>query len=63
IGSIYALNHDGNLENPQNIENAVTVCLDKTEGLMVFDIIQVIDRNLWGNIKAAIDRYEVKQNN
>lgn len=63
IGSIYAKNHDGNHENPQNIENAVTVCLDMTEGLMVFDIIQVIENDLWDNIKVAIDRYEAKQNN
>lgn len=61
IGSIYAVNHDSNLENPQNIENAVTICLEKTGGLMVFDILQVINMNLWDNIKNAIDRYE--QNN
>lgn len=62
IGSIYARNHDGDINNPQNIENAVTACLDGTEGLMVFDIIQVIENDTWDNIKAAIDRYEEKTN-
>lgn len=61
IGSIYAVNHNNDLSNPQNIENAVTACLDGSEGLMVFDIIQVDSMNLWDNIKAAIDRYEAKQ--
>lgn len=60
IGSIYAVNHDSNPANPQNIDNAVTVCLDKTKGLMVFDILQVIEMDLWDSIKTAIDRYESK---
>ncbi len=58
IGSIYALNHDANPDNPNNIDAAVTCCLENSEGVMVFDIIQVINMDLWDSIKGAFDRYE-----
>ncbi|MDR0823524.1 MAG: family 10 glycosylhydrolase [Prevotella sp.] len=51
-GTIYALNHE------KNIEDAVYVCLTQSEGLMVFDIVQVIGFNLWDDIKKGIDRAE-----
>lgn len=51
-GTIYALNHE------HNIEDAVYICLAQSEGLMVFDIIQVIEFDLWDDIRKGIDRAE-----
>lgn len=50
--SIYALNH------PDNIEDAAYVCLRDSEGLMVFDICQVIQFDLWDDIRRAVERAE-----
>ncbi|MVZ65324.1 family 10 glycosylhydrolase [Sphingobacterium sp. DK4209] len=47
-GSIYALNHK------DNIEQAIDLCLKESEGLMVFDIVQVIGFNQWDAIKRGI---------
>lgn len=51
-GSLYAQNHI------DEFSDAVYLCLDRTEGLMVFDLVQVIEHNLWGAIKEGIDRAE-----
>ncbi len=51
-GSLYALNtHD-------EFDDAVYLSLSRTEGLMVFDMVQVVEFNLWDKIKAGIDRAE-----
>lgn len=54
-GSLYALS------NKDTMEDAVYLTLQKSAGLMVFDIVQVIDFNLWGAIKKGIDRSEMDQ--
>lgn len=48
--SIYALNHK------ENIEDAVYVCLRDSDGLMVFDIVQVIAFDQWSAIKRGIEK-------
>lgn len=55
-GSLYAQNH------LDEFEDAVYLCLRDTEGLMVFDLVQVIRFNLWDKIKAGIDRAESEMN-
>lgn len=50
-GSLYA-------QNKENFEDAVYLCLRDTQGLMVFDIIQVIENNLWDEIASGIKRAE-----
>lgn len=55
-GSIYA-------QNRNQFDDAVYVCLRDTEGLMVFDIVQVIEYDLWDEIKSGIDRAEAEMNN
>src|SRR5690606_38952177 len=50
-GTTDALNHR------DNIEDAVYLCLRDSDGLMVFDIVQVIEFDLWGEIKKGINRY------
>ena len=40
------------------MEDAVYVCLTQSAGLMVFDIVQVINYNLWEDIRIGIDRAE-----
>ena len=49
-GSIYALNHK------DKIEDAVSLCLKDSEGLMVFDIVQVIGFNQWDAIERGIKK-------
>lgn len=51
-GSLYAQNHI------DEFEDAVYLCLTRTGGVMVFDIIQVIENNLWDDIRRGIDRAE-----
>lgn len=50
-GSIYA-------QNREQIGDAAYLCLKNSDGLMVFDIVQVIQYNLWDDLKKAIDKYE-----
>ena len=51
-GSIYAANQRTN----KDISDAVFICLTNTDGLSVFDIVQVIQYNLWDGIKDGIRR-------
>ncbi|GEM_PF-3634939 len=51
LGSIYALADD-------IIEEAVYESLIETEGLVVFDIKQVIEMDQWDRIKRGIERAE-----
>ncbi|MCD7978402.1 MAG: hypothetical protein LUG51_15130 [Tannerellaceae bacterium] len=53
VGSIYALNH-------QDFEEATYVALAHSEGLMVFDIVQVIQYDLWDEIRKGIQRAEAE---
>ncbi|MCS2437773.1 hypothetical protein NXY48_16995 [Bacteroides ovatus] len=55
FGTIYALNHK------TNIADAVSLCLEKSEGLMIFDIVQVIEMNLWDDIQKGIERAEAQR--
>lgn len=60
VGSIYAVNHSTDTDDPHNIYNAVTCCLDMTGSVMVFDIIQVIQYDQWDEIKRAFDDYDAR---
>ena len=51
-GSLYAKN------SVDKFDDAVYLSLSKAGGLMVFDMIQVVQNNLWDKIKAGIDRAE-----
>ena len=51
-GTLYGEN------NKNNMEDAVYACLTQSAGLMVFDIVQVINYNLWDDIKRGIDKAE-----
>lgn len=48
-GSIYA-------NNWPTVEDAAYICLKNSDGLMVFDIVQVIQYDLWDELKRAIDK-------
>ena len=50
-GSIYA-------QNWKDFEDAVYVSLSRTAGLVVFDIVQVIEFDLWDEIRRGIKRAE-----
>lgn len=51
-GSLYAKN------TVEDFDEAVYLSLSRTEGLMVFDMIQVVQNKLWNKIKAGIERAE-----
>ncbi len=53
-GSLYAQNY------LDQFDDAVYLCLKKTKGVMVFDIVQVIEHDLWDSIKRGIDRAEAE---
>lgn len=58
IGSICSCNHTTDTTATHNLDEAVTVCLDKTGGVMVFDLVHVVNHNQWDVIKNAFERYE-----
>lgn len=51
-GSLCAPNHK------DQFDDACYLCLRETGGLMVFDLVHIVNHNLWDKIKAGIDRYE-----
>jgi len=53
-GSVYAANQKTN----ETMSDAVFICLRDTDGLSVFDIVQVIHFDLWEGIKDGIRRAE-----
>ena len=44
IGGLYVEQYDG---HPEQFKRAMKMCLDKTNGLMVFDIVHIINRDWW----------------
>lgn len=63
IGSIQSINHSADVNDPHNLTNAVKCCLENSEGLMVFDVVHIINRNQWDEIKRGIDEYENRSAN
>ncbi|MCM1532681.1 MAG: family 10 glycosylhydrolase [Ruminococcus flavefaciens] len=57
VGSLYAINHDNNHDNPNNMYNAAMMSLEKTGNLRVFDISQIHKNDLWESIKRALVDY------
>lgn len=57
VGSLYAVNHDSDPDNPNNMYNAASMALEKTGNLRVFDVSQIHKMNLWPSIRRAIDDY------
>jgi len=51
-GSIYAANQ----KTAKDMSDAVFISLRDTDGLSIFDIVQVIQYNLWDGIKEGIER-------
>lgn len=63
IGSIQSINHSSDPSDPHNLVNAVKCCLEKSEGLMVFDVVHIINRDQWAQIKQGIDEYQSSETN
>ena len=40
--------------NPSKLSEAIATNLQKSDGLMVFDIVHIIDRNLWSQVEAGM---------
>ena len=43
-------------DNPQKLTDAIVTNMQKSDGLMVFDIVHVIDRDLWGYVEAGMKK-------
>lgn len=56
-GSLYAINHDNNPDNPDGMYQAALMSLRKTGNLRVFDISQIQKLGLWQSIRRALDDY------
>lgn len=63
VGSLYAINHDTNPDNPNNMYNAAMMSLQKTGNLRMLDISHLQKYNLWGSIRSAIDDYLAQRDN
>ncbi len=50
-GSLYAYLFRN---NPEKITEAIKVCLQNSDGIMIFDIVQVIEYNLWDEVGDGI---------
>ena len=61
IGSLYAVNHDNNPDNPNNMYNAALMALQKTGNLRMLDISHLEKYDLWSSIRSAIDAYRQSQ--
>lgn len=44
-----------------DIGEACYYCLKRTAGLMVFDVVHVINNNKWDDIKQGIDRAQAEE--
>lgn len=58
VGSLYAVNHDTVVSNPNNIYNAAMMSLRKTGNLRIFDLSQIERMGLWSMIHSALDDYK-----
>ncbi|MDE6716508.1 MAG: hypothetical protein K2J74_08515, partial [Muribaculaceae bacterium] len=63
VGSLYAINHDTNPDNPNNMYNAAMMSLQKTGNLRMLDISHLQKYNLWSSIRSAIDDYIAQRDN
>jgi Domain of unknown function len=48
LGSIYV---DQYKKNKEQCIKAMQMCLDKTNGLMIFDMVHIVERDWWDAIK------------
>lgn len=51
-GSIYVEQYD---KDPEQFKRAASMALNATDGLMVFDVVHIIQRGWWRELKEAID--------
>jgi hypothetical protein len=52
VGSIYA---DQYKDDSKQFSRAITMALKESDGLMVFDMVHIIKRNMWDALKQGID--------
>jgi len=56
IGGLYVEQY---VPNPEQFAKAVSMCLKKTDGLMIFDIVHLINRDWWKSLELGIRDYEL----
>lgn len=52
LGSLYVEQYK---DNPEQFIKAIKMCLEKTDGLMIFDIVHIINYNWWEYLKEGIN--------
>lgn len=57
VGSLYAINHSADPDDPNGMYQAASMSLAKTGHLRVFDISQIHRLGLWPSIRRALDDY------
>ena len=45
-------------DNPANLSRTITENLKDSDGLMVFDIVHIITKNLWDEVEKGMKDYE-----
>lgn len=61
VGSLYAINHTADDDDPNGMYHAASMSLAKTGNLRVFDISQIHRRGLWPSIRRALNDYTLNQ--
>lgn len=57
-GSIYVEQYD---KDPEQFKRAVSMALEQSDGLMIFDLVHLVKRNWWQELKQAIDATKDQQ--
>ncbi len=55
IGGLYVEQYK---DHPEQFERAIEMCLQKTDGLMIFDIVHIVNYNWWEVLERGIKRGE-----
>lgn len=51
IGGLYVEQYK---DHPKQFKNAIKMCLEKTDGVMIFDIVHIINYNWWDVLQEAL---------
>ena len=51
VGGLYVEQYK---DHPEQFERAIKMCLEKTNGVMIFDIVHIINYNWWNVLDEAL---------
>lgn len=53
IGGLYVEQYK---DHPEQFRRAIKICLEKTDGLMIFDLVHLINYNYWSVLEDEISK-------